>query len=91
MYYPYNAIFDRGLLNTFKATFHSAYLCLKVLASLRVISVFGSHKDARNIEQGFALGHKNVHFLREAPDSYQQDICPVKAEAPSEAKTVFET
>jgi hypothetical protein len=30
MHYPYNAIFDRGLLNTFKAALHSTYLCLKV-------------------------------------------------------------
>jgi hypothetical protein len=26
MLYPYNAIFKRGLLNTFEATMHSAYL-----------------------------------------------------------------
>jgi hypothetical protein len=30
MLYPYNAIFGRGLLNTFKAALHSGYLCLKV-------------------------------------------------------------
>jgi hypothetical protein len=29
MTYPYNAIFRRGLLNTFEAALHSAYLCLK--------------------------------------------------------------
>jgi hypothetical protein len=29
MHYPYNAIFDRGLLNAFKAALHSAYVCLK--------------------------------------------------------------
>jgi hypothetical protein len=29
MIYPYNAIFRRGLLNTFKATLHSAYLSLQ--------------------------------------------------------------
>jgi hypothetical protein len=70
MHYPYNAIFRRGLLNTFKAVLHSAYLCLKVLAPLGVISVFGSQKNARNIEQGFTPGHKNVHFLKEAPEHY---------------------
>jgi hypothetical protein len=31
MSYPYNAIFERGFLNTFKAALHSPYLCLKVL------------------------------------------------------------
>jgi hypothetical protein len=54
MHYPYNTIFGRGLLNTFKATLHSAYLCLKEPAIFGVILVFGSQKDARNIEQGFA-------------------------------------
>jgi hypothetical protein len=49
MHYPYNAIFGRGLLNTFEAALHLAYLCLKVPASLGVISVHGSQEDARNI------------------------------------------
>jgi hypothetical protein len=55
---PYNAIFRRGLLNTFKAVVHSLYLCLKVPATLGVISVHGNQKDARNIEQDFALSQK---------------------------------
>jgi hypothetical protein len=63
MVYPYNAIFGRGLLNTFKAALHSGYLCLKIPATIRVISIFGSQQDVRNIEKGFAIGHKNVHFL----------------------------
>jgi hypothetical protein len=50
MNYPYNAIFGRGLLNTFKVALHSLYLCLKVPASLGVISIHGNQKDARNIE-----------------------------------------
>jgi hypothetical protein len=72
MLYPYNAIFWRGLLNTFKAALHSAYLCLKVLATFGVITVFGSQKEARNIERGFTLGHKNMHFLREDVDQLEQ-------------------
>jgi hypothetical protein len=39
---PYNAIFGRGLLSTFKAALHSLYLCLKVPATLGVISVHGN-------------------------------------------------
>jgi hypothetical protein len=35
MPYSYNAIFRRGLLNTFEATLHSAYLYLKVPATFR--------------------------------------------------------
>jgi hypothetical protein len=63
MPYPYNAIFARGLLNTFEDALHLAYLCIKVPATFRVISIFDSQQEARNIEKGFALGHKNVHFL----------------------------
>jgi hypothetical protein len=36
--YPYNAIFKRGLLNTFEAALHSGYLCLKILATFGVAS-----------------------------------------------------
>jgi hypothetical protein len=63
--YLYNAIFGRGLLNTFEVVPHSAYICLKVLATFGVIIVFSSQKEAKNIERGFTPGHKNVHFLRE--------------------------
>jgi hypothetical protein len=63
--YPYNAIFGWGLLNTFKAALHSAYLCLKILATFGVIIIFDSQKEAKNIELGLILEHKNVHFLRE--------------------------
>jgi hypothetical protein len=84
MLYPYNAIFDRGLLNTFEAALHSGYLCLKIPATFGVISVFGSQKDARNIEQGFMFGHKNVHFRREETD--QQAEWPITKEASVEFK-----
>jgi hypothetical protein len=63
MTYPYNAIFGRGLLNTFKTSLHSTYLCLKVPSTFGVIIVFSSQQEARNIEKGFAPGQKNVHFL----------------------------
>jgi hypothetical protein len=72
MLYPYNAISGRGLMNTFKAILHSAYLCLKVLATFGVITVFGNQKEARNIECGFTPWHKNVHFLREDTNQPQQ-------------------
>jgi hypothetical protein len=62
MAYPYNAIFGRGLLNTFEAALHSAYLYLKVPATFGVISIYGSQQEARNIQKGFAPGHKNVHL-----------------------------
>jgi hypothetical protein len=37
--YPYNSIYGRDLLNTFDASFHSLYLCLKVPGTLGVISI----------------------------------------------------
>jgi hypothetical protein len=57
-------------LNTFEAALHSWYLCLKILATFSIILVFGSQKDARNIEQSFTLGHKKVRFLREESKQY---------------------
>jgi hypothetical protein len=74
MLYPYNAIFGQGLLNTFEAALYSAYLCLKVPSTFDVITVFGSQKEARNIARGFALGHKNVHFLREDANQPEQPL-----------------
>jgi hypothetical protein len=71
MLYPYNTIFRRGLLNIFEAALHSVYLYLKVPATFGVITVFGTQKEAKNIECGFARGHKNVHFPRE--DAYQPE------------------
>jgi hypothetical protein len=58
--FHYNTIFGRGFLNTFEAALHSLYLCLKIPATHGVISVHGSQEDARNIEQGYAPGHRNV-------------------------------
>jgi hypothetical protein len=65
MIYLYNAIFGRGLINTFEVALHSLYLCLKVPATLGVIPVHGSQKDARNIQQSFTLGHRNVNCLQD--------------------------
>jgi hypothetical protein len=65
MNYPYNAIFGRGLLNTFEVALYSTYLCLKIPATLGLILVHGSQKDARNIEQDFAPGHKNVYCFQD--------------------------
>jgi hypothetical protein len=90
MMYPYNAIFRRGLLNTFEAALHSGYLCLKILATFDVISVCGSQKEARNIEQGFTPGHKNVHFLRDEIEQYRQIEWPSKQEASTKFKKGIE-
>jgi hypothetical protein len=65
MSYSYNAIFGKGLLNIFNAVLHSLYLYLKVPVALGVISVHDNQKEARNIEQGFTLGHRNVNCLQD--------------------------
>jgi hypothetical protein len=90
MHYPYNMIFGRGLLNIFKAALYSTYLCLKVPASLEVISVHGRQKDVRNVEQGFVPGHRNVNCLREAKCGDQQDLNTPKAEAFIRGKAAIE-
>jgi hypothetical protein len=83
MIYPYNAIFGRGLLNTFETALHLAYLCIKIPATFGVISMFGSQQSARNIEKGFASGHKNAHFLREDLEKHTTFTDQHKAEAPT--------
>jgi hypothetical protein len=88
--YPYNAIFGRGLLNTFEAALHSGYLCLKIPATFRVISIFDSQQDAKNIKKGFAPSHKNVHFLLEEPEQHITFASHHKAEAPAEGKKAIE-
>jgi hypothetical protein len=83
MPYPYNTIFGRGLLNTFKAVLHSAYLCLKVLATFDVIFVFSNQQEAKNIEKGFTPWHKNIRFLWEQSDQHG-------VEPPTEYKNIIE-
>jgi hypothetical protein len=73
MNYPYNAIFGRGLLNTFEAALHSSYLCLKISVTLGVIIVHGNQKDARNIEQDFTLGQRNVNCLQDEKSESTND------------------
>jgi hypothetical protein len=80
MSYPYNAIFGRGLLNTFKVALHSLYLCLKVLVALGVISIHDNQKDARNIEQGFAPGHMNVNRLQDKKEDNYSNIVKIENE-----------
>jgi hypothetical protein len=52
MPYPYNTIFGRGLLNTFEAAQHSGYLCLKIPATIGVITIFGSKRKKETLSVG---------------------------------------
>jgi hypothetical protein len=90
MHYLYNIIFRRGLLNIFEAALHSRYLCFKVPTTFRIISVFDSQKDAENIDQCFAPDHKNVHFIREEPEQYQQQAYLIDPRTSAESKQAIE-
>jgi hypothetical protein len=74
MAYPYNAIFGRGLLNTFEAALHSAYLCLKVTTTFGVITVFGSQQEARNIDKGFAQVIRMCIFCESSKGSMKLNL-----------------
>jgi hypothetical protein len=90
MLYTYNAIFRRGLLNTFEAALHSGHLCLKVPTTFGIITVFDSQKQAGSIEHGFILDHKNVHFLREDARQHEQVQPPSMQEALAEFRKAIE-
>ena len=46
MPYPYNALFDRRLINTFLAVLHHGYLCMKMPGPNGVILVYGNQVEA---------------------------------------------
>jgi hypothetical protein len=77
-------------LNTFEATLHSRYLCLKVPATFGIITIFDSQKKVRNIKHGFTQDHKNMHFLREDPEQHKQVQPLSKQEASTEFKKAIE-
>jgi hypothetical protein len=79
MNYPYNASFGRGLLNTFEASLHSVYLCLKMPAALGVISIHDNQQDARNIEKGFTPSHRNGNYLQEEKSESVNDASANKS------------
>jgi hypothetical protein len=74
-------------LNTFEAALHSRYLCLKMLATFAVTTIFGSQTEARNIEHRFAPEHKNMHFLREDSDQSEQPL-PKQETSPEFKKAI---
>jgi hypothetical protein len=91
MNYPYNVIFGRGLLNTFEAALHSAYLCLKIPATLGMISVYSNQKDARNIEQGFAPDHRNINCLQDEKSESTNDTSANKSKESFADKPAIES
>jgi hypothetical protein len=76
MYYPCNGILGRGFLNKFEAVIHQAYLCMKISATLGVITIWGHQNDGRNLEKGRTPGQQNVHALDEAVESNEVEKQP---------------
>jgi hypothetical protein len=56
MYYRNNGILGRGFLNKFEAVIHQAYLCIKIPATLGVITIWGHQNDGHNLERGRTPG-----------------------------------
>jgi hypothetical protein len=61
-----------------------------VPALLGVISIHDSQKDLRNIEQGFAPGHRNVNCMQEEEAKSRQDTSITKNETRIVCKPVIE-
>jgi hypothetical protein len=76
MYYPYNGILGRGFLNKFEAIIHQAYLCMKIPATLGVITIWGHQNDGCNLERGRTPAQRNVHALDEAAKSNEVEKQP---------------
>ena len=90
MYYPYNALFGRRTLNAFEAIISYSYLCMKMPAINRVITVHGDQTEARNIENKYTLGQKNVHAIVEDEEKEETENAKPKpkAQACEETKRV---
>jgi hypothetical protein len=64
IHYPYNTLFGRGTLNAFEAVISYSYLCMKMPAINRVITVHRDQTEARNIKQEYTPSRKNVHIIK---------------------------
>jgi proline racemase len=56
--YPYNAIFGRNTINKFAAVIHQGYLLMKIPTAVGVISVYGSHEEARRAERNTSVHNR---------------------------------
>jgi hypothetical protein len=66
----------RGFLNKFEAVIHQAYLCIKIPATLGVITIWGHQNDGHNLERGHTPGQRNVHALDEAVECNEVEKQP---------------
>ena len=89
--YPYNAIFDRGVLNAFKAIVHSGYLCMEMAGPAGVITIHENQEAARRAERNIAHENKNIHNIEDTKpcsEDIKEPPFKEKAQAAEEVKTV---
>jgi nicotinic acid phosphoribosyltransferase len=87
IHYPYNTLFGMGTLNAFEAVISYSYLCMKMPAINRVITVHGDQTEARNIKKEYTPGRKNVHTIKEEEKEETENAKPqAKAQAVEETK-----
>jgi hypothetical protein len=95
IYHPYLVIFGRGFMNKFDVVVRQQFLCMKIPAPKGVITVFGDHQEARNIEKGHTPGQVNVYQLKtteERKEPYEEakrDKEKIKIAADGETKKLY--
>ena len=90
MLYNYNAIFGRGVTNTFSAALHPGYLCMKLPSAKGVITVYGNQDLARIPDETATPRQKNVHNLNKEKPKVKQ-LSPEEPEQQTRARLVEET
>ena len=78
LYYPYNAIFGRGFANKFNAAIHMGYLCMKMPALHRTITIYGSQNEARNIERAIYKSQRNINSIETAKSNLPEPLDMLK-------------
>lgn len=62
---PYNAIFDRNIINKFTAVIHLSYLCMKIPRIGGVLLVLGSQDEALRCKDNTSQRNKHMHIIKE--------------------------
>jgi hypothetical protein len=82
-------------MNKFDVVIRQQFLCMKILAPMGVIIVFGDQQEARNIEKGHTPGQTNVHQLNSTEEKKEpyieakRDKEKIEIAADGETKKVY--
>jgi hypothetical protein len=74
MLYPYNTIFGRGLLNTFEAALHSAYLYLKVPATFASYPFLAASMKPETSRRASRQARKMYSFYESSQTNTEQNL-----------------